>query len=137
MISFHYEHTEKLYDERLTAEWISQIIIKDGFEVGEINFIFCDDTYLLGLNQQYLKHDTLTDVISFDNSLSKLIAGDIFISAERVAENAKDFQVSFHEEIHRVMVHGVLHFMGFKDKTDEDKKLMRTKENTCLSILNN
>jgi rRNA maturation RNase YbeY len=106
-------------------------------EEGDVNIIFCDDAYLHKLNVEFLQHDTLTDIISFDNSLGKLINGDVFISTERVADNARDYKVSFLEELQRVMVHGVLHYIGFKDKKAEDQKEMTRQENKALSLLNN
>jgi probable rRNA maturation factor len=115
--------------------WIHKIILEHNCEVGEINYIFCDDAYLLKLNIEFLQHDTLTDVISFDNSLGSLINGDIFISTERVLDNAKDYGVSFLEELQRVMIHGVLHFLGFKDKTGTDQKEMTRQENKALLVL--
>lgn len=137
MTTFNYETDFELSDEVTLETWVEMIISNKGFEPGEINFIFCDDKYLHRLNVEFLQHDTLTDVISFDNSLGKLISGDIFISVERVQDNASDFNVTFEEELHRVMIHGILHFLGFKDKTPEDEKLMRQEENTALSFLNN
>ncbi len=137
MTTFNYETDFELSDEVALETWVEQIISNKGFEPGEINFIFCDDEYLHRLNVEFLQHDTLTDVISFDNSLGKLISGDVFISVERVKENASDFNVTFDEELHRVMIHGILHFLGFKDKTLEDEKLMRQEENNALSLLNN
>lgn len=116
MITFNYETNFKLDNESSTENWIQTIIDKHNCELGEINYIFCDDNYLHKLNVQFLQHDTLTDIISFDNSLGKLINGDIYISIERVEDNAKDFKVSFIEELHRVIIHGVLHYIGFKDK---------------------
>ena len=135
MIAFNYETEFQLKDENLSEKWIEKVVLEKGFEIGEINYIFCDDAYLHRLNVEFLQHDTLTDVISFDNTLGKLISGDIFISVERVMENAADFKVSSEEEIHRVMIHGVLHYIGFKDKSEEDKKEMRSAENRALSIL--
>ncbi|PQB03028.1 rRNA maturation RNase YbeY [Polaribacter filamentus] len=137
MIEFNYETTFQVEDENRLEKWIENVASENGFEVGEINYIFCDDEYLLKLNVEFLKHDTLTDVISFDNTLGKLINGDIFISVERVVENAKEYNDSFEDELHRVMVHGVLHYMGFKDKTDDEIKQMRTAENSSLLLLNN
>jgi rRNA maturation RNase YbeY len=137
MTTFNYETDFELSDEVALETWVEMIISNKGFEPGEINFIFCDDEYLHRLNVEFLQHDTLTDVISFDNSLGKLISGDIFISVERVKENASEFNVIFDEELHRVMIHGILHFLGFKDKTPEDEKLMRQEENNALSLLNN
>ena len=132
MIAFNYESDFELKNEENIQSWIINCIEKDGFELGEINYIFCDDTYLHKINMEFLKHDTLTDIISFDYSLGKLVGGDIFISVERVIENAKEFEVTFEQELKRVLIHGVLHYMGYKDKTDEEKKIMRNKENDCL-----
>ena len=136
MIEFNYETDFKIDDEHRLENWIETIAADKGFEIGEINYIFCDDDYLLKLNREFLQHDTLTDIISFDNSMGKLISGDIFISVERVSDNAKDFKVSFDEELHRVMIHGVLHYMGYKDKSEEDEKEMRHQENLALNELN-
>ncbi|MGV6827966.1 MAG: rRNA maturation RNase YbeY [Flavobacteriales bacterium] len=135
MIEFFSETTFQLSNTETLSQWISSIIISEGFEEGEISYIFCDDDYLLKLNQEFLKHDTLTDIISFDNCLGKLINGDIFISVERVKENATLFKTSFTDELHRVMIHGILHFCGFKDKTKEQKETMRNKENLALQKL--
>ncbi len=135
MIEFNYETNFKLDNETLLTNWVNDYVSENGFEVGEINYIFCDDEHLHKLNIEFLQHDTLTDIISFDNSLGKLLNGDIFISVERVKENALDFGVSFQEELHRVMIHGVLHYMGLKDKTVSEKENMRAQENTALSLL--
>lgn len=137
MITFHYENIFALSNQEKTSNWIENTIFTHGFELGEVNYIFCDDAYLLKLNKEFLQHDTLTDIISFDNTLGKHIAGDIFISVERVQENAVKYKESFFNEIHRVLIHGILHFMGYKDKTEEEKKEMRRKENECLNKLNN
>ena len=136
MITFNYETDFNLSDEKLLENWVQNVIIHHGFELGEINYIFCDDTYLHDLNVKFLQHDTLTDIISFDNSLGKMVAGDIYISIERVEDNAKDFKVYFDDELHRVMIHGVLHYMGFKDKSEEDKVIMRGEEDKALSLIN-
>lgn len=137
MIIWNYETSFKLKDENIVENWIVKVVLEGGFEMGEVNYIFCDDAYLLRLNVEFLQHDTLTDIISFDNSLGKLIGGDIFISVERVADNAIEYKVTFEEEIQRVMIHGVLHYMGFKDKSDSDKSKMRIAENEALLLLNN
>jgi rRNA maturation RNase YbeY len=134
MILFNSETSFSLNSEENVASWLSLCISKEGFKEGEINFIFCDDAYLLEKNIKYLKHNTLTDVIGFDYSKDKLISGDIFISVERVLENSKDFKVAFIDELHRVMIHGVLHFFGYADKSSEDKLLMRSKEDYYLSL---
>ncbi len=114
-------------------KWLKNVIITEGAQLGNLNFIFCTDDYLLEMNQTYLQHHTLTDVITFDNSEKEgLIEGDIFISVERVQDNALKFGVANHEELRRVMVHGVLHLLGYGDKTPEDKAQMRQKENDYL-----
>ncbi|NGX83022.1 rRNA maturation RNase YbeY [Aequorivita sp. KMM 9714] len=135
MIEFNFETDFKLDNGTLLNEWISKVITSEGFEVGEVHYIFCDDEFLHKLNVEFLNHDTLTDVISFDYRMGNQINGEIFISVERVQDNAKDFNNSFEEELHRVMIHGILHFCGYKDKTDEEEALMRNKENEALSLL--
>lgn len=135
MIEFNYETTFQLDNESVIVNWISETIIAEGYKLGEINYVFCDDNYLHKLNVEFLNHDTLTDIISFDYTLGKIIQGDIFISIERVEDNAKDFKVPFIQELNRVMIHGVLHYCGYKDKTDQDARLMRKKENHYLSQL--
>ena len=137
MITFNYETPFAVKDEAKISNWIHRVVLEHRFEVGEINYIFCDDAYLLKLNIEFLHHDTLTDIISFDTTLGKLIGGDVFISIERIKENANTFAVSFEEELHRVMIHGVLHFLGFKDKTPLEKTAMRKKEEESLFLLNN
>ena len=132
MINFNYETAFKLDNETSVSQWISNTIVNENCKEGEINYIFCDDAYLHKLNLEFLEHDTLTDIISFDYSVGKELHGDIYISIERVADNAKDFGVDVSEELCRVMIHGVLHYCGFKDKNDEDAKLMRDKENYSL-----
>lgn len=134
MISFNYENDFELSNEEQLSNWISKVIASEDKKEGEINYIFCDDEYLLSLNEQYLNHDTLTDIISFDYSIGKELHGDIFISTERVIENASEFQVTFEEELKRVMVHGVLHYCGYKDKSEADEKLMRSKEDEKIKM---
>lgn len=133
MISFNYEIEFELDNELILSEWISNAIIEESFKEGEINYIFCDDAYLLKLNIEFLEHDTLTDIISFDYTLGKFISGDIYISIERVRDNAKDFEESFYTELSRVMIHGILHYCGYKDKTEDDTAVMRSKENYYIS----
>jgi probable rRNA maturation factor len=128
MIEFNYETDFVLENEEAFSLWISKVILSEKKKVGEISYVFCDDDYLLKLNQEHLNHNTLTDIISFDYTIGNEISGDIFISVERVRENATDFNVTFDEELKRVMVHGVLHYCGYKDKTEEDSVLMRSKE---------
>lgn len=134
MITFNYESEFILENESVYSNWISRIIESEGFLEGEINYIFCDDVYLHSINMQYLNHDTLTDIISFDYTEGKLVSGDIFISTERVADNASDFNVDFSEELKRVLAHGVLHYCGYKDKTDADAELMRQKEDEKINL---
>lgn len=134
MISYNYETDFELVNEDAFSTWISKIIESESKKEGEINYIFCDDDYLLKINQQYLDHDTLTDIISFDYSVGNELHGDIFISVERVRENAVDFNVTFDEELKRVMAHGVLHYCGYKDKSDADEQLMRTKEEEKIKM---
>lgn len=135
MIEFHLETDFQLANEAPLREWISKIISSEGFEEGEIHYIFCDDKYLHKLNVQYLDHDTLTDVISFDYKMGNQVNGEIYISVERVKENAQDYKTAFTEELNRVMIHGILHFCGYLDKTEEEEAEMRTKENEALAIL--
>lgn len=133
MIQFNYEIDFNLDNPDFTSKWISKVIQNEKFTEGEINYIFCSDDYLLKKNIKYLKHNTLTDIISFDYSMGHVISGDIFISIDRVNDNANDFKTTFDEELHRVIIHGVLHFIGYKDKTSDEKKLMREKEDHYLS----
>ncbi|MCG2610403.1 rRNA maturation RNase YbeY [Flavobacterium sp. SM15] len=128
MISFNYETDFQLDNEQAFENWISRVIESENKELGEISYIFCDDEYLHKINVEYLNHDDLTDIISFDYSEGKILQGDIFISIERVRDNASDFNVSFEEELKRVIIHGVLHYCGYKDKSEQDEQLMRTKE---------
>tara|TARA_B100001059_G_C17833331_1_gene586192 strand:- start:2859 stop:3272 length:414 start_codon:yes stop_codon:yes gene_type:complete len=137
VITFNSETTFNLNNEAKTILWIERVVVLEGFVIGEINYIFCDDIYLNHINKEFLKHDSFTDIISFDYSLGKQISGDIFISIERVLDNAGKYNVTFENELRRVMVHGVLHYMGYKDKTIEEKKIMTLKENTCILLLNN
>lgn len=134
MISFNYESDFILDQEEHFASWIETIILSENKTLGEISYIFCDDEYLHNINMQYLNHDTLTDIISFDYTEGDIISGDIFVSIERVKDNAIDFKVTFEEELKRVLAHGVLHYCGYKDKTDADATLMRTKENEKIKL---
>lgn len=136
MILFNYETDFELANESKTEQWISSIISEYGFEEGEINYIFCDDKYLLKLNVEFLEHDTLTDIISFDYTLGKLISGDIYISVERVKENASVFDQTLDNELNRVLIHGILHYFGYKDKTEVDITRMRNEEDKCLAKFN-
>ena len=120
---------------RRTSNWIKLIAKKEKREVLDVSYIFCSDSFLLQLNQQYLNHNTLTDIITFDYSEgAKQLEGEIYISIDRVKENAEKFKVSFQDELDRVMIHGVLHLIGYKDKKPADKALMRKKEEASLSL---
>ena len=134
MISFNYETDFELHNEPDFSKWLSAVILSENKKEGEINYIFCDDDYLLEINQQYLDHDTLTDIISFDYSVGNELNGDIFVSVERVKENASDYNATFQEEIQRVLVHGILHYCGYKDKTESDELVMRTKEEEKMKM---
>ena len=132
MINFYSETDFNFQLEDQISKWISKIINSEGFEEGEISFIFCDDKYLHKLNVEFLNHDTLTDIISFDNSLGKQINGEIYLSVERIIENSNTFKTTFENELHRVIIHGILHFCGFSDKSEEDARTMRVKEDGSL-----
>jgi len=134
MVIFNYETDFQLENESDYEQWVDAVIESEGKEPGEINYIFCDDEYLHNINMQYLNHDTLTDIISFDYCIGDLISGDIFISIERVQDNAKDYEVSFNEELLRVLAHGVLHYCGYKDKTENEALLMRIKEQEKINM---
>ncbi|NJY61478.1 rRNA maturation RNase YbeY [Salinimicrobium sp. CDJ15-81-2] len=134
MINFYSENDFELQHSTQFKTWIKEVIASEGKKTGEISFIFCDDEYLLEINQQYLDHDTYTDIISFDISVGNILNGDIFISTERVAENASEYGVTFEEEIKRVIIHGVLHFCGYKDKSKEEAQLMRAKEEEKMKM---
>ena len=132
-IYYHSECDFQLKDDGSITKWIKNAIGTEDKELGEINYIFCDDQYLLKKNQEYLQHDTFTDIITFDYSEENRLSADIFISIERVKENAITFAVPFETELRRVIIHGILHLMGYKDKSEEEAETMRNKENFYLS----
>lgn len=134
MISFNYEVEFDLSNEEHFSKWISEVILSENKKEGDINYIFCDDEYILEINKQYLQHDYYTDIISFDYSVGNELHGDIFISVDRVRENAIDFNVSFDEELKRVVIHGVLHYCGYKDKSEDDEQVMRQKEDEKIKM---
>lgn len=134
MINYNYETDFLLDKESNYSSWIENIIRLHNHELGEINYIFCDDSYLHKINVEFLNHDTLTDIITFDNTIGKEIHSDIFISIERVKDNALDFDVTFEEELKRVMIHGILHLVGFKDKTPTEADTMRALENKAINM---
>ena len=122
--------------EAKVKKWLSEVILRREKHVGNISYLFCGDEYLLGVNQQYLNHDTYTDIITFDYVAADLISGDIMISVDRVGENAEKFGVPFEQELHRVIVHGVLHLLGQGDKTESEATGMRRLEEEALSLWN-
>ncbi|MBT5858821.1 MAG: rRNA maturation RNase YbeY [Flavobacteriales bacterium] len=133
MIEFHYEIDFEIKDSERTSEWIEQLIIEEGKEMGEITYIFCNDKFLLERNQKYLNHDTLTDIITFDYCEGDIISSDIMISIDRVKENSTIFENSFSDELKRVMSHGILHLIGYDDHNEKDKEIMREKENYYIN----
>mgnify|MGYP006060958565 FL=1 len=134
MIEFYSETDFKIEDTKALNRWISEVVLHENHELGELTYVFCDDEYLHKLNLQFLNHDTLTDIISFDNSLGKQIHGEVYISIERVKENASIYGVAFLEELHRVIIHGVLHFCGYQDKSEKQQEVMTGKENEALGL---
>jgi len=137
MIDFQYIENNKLINTKDINLWINSVIIEEGMIIGELVYVLCNDEYLLEKNIQFLNHNSLTDVITFDYSQEEIISGDILISTERVAENAKTFKVHYLTELHRVMVHGLLHLLGYKDKIEKDANTMREKENYYLNKFTN
>ena len=125
----------QLENETYTREWLKKMIEREEKQLHSLNFIFCPDDYLLQLTIEYLDHDTLTDIITFPYADPPVIEGDVFISIDRIKENAKKYDVTFSHELFRVMAHGVLHLCGYGDKSREEAKLMRQKENEALQIL--
>ena len=133
-INFYSENDFNLEDEAHYVSWIENVIASEGKSLEEISYIFCDDEYLLKINMEYLDHDTYTDIITFDYSVGKILQGDIYISTERVRENSESFNVKFEDELRRVLIHGVLHLSGYKDKTEEEAALMRSKEEEKMKL---
>ena len=133
MIELFYESDFELKDAQIWIDWITESMKNEGKSIEELNYIFCDDEYLLQINRQYLDHDYYTDVIGFDNSYDDILTGDIFISEERISDNAKTNNVTFENELARVMIHGILHFAGYPDKGEEEKRIMTEKEDFYLS----
>jgi probable rRNA maturation factor len=134
---FEEDISYKLKNKTLVRQWIKDTITAEGFKLKELTYVFCSDAYLLPMNQQYLDHDTLTDIITFDNSEEEGdIVGDIFISIERIRENAAKFGVTETQELHRVIIHGALHLLGYTDKTVVTKQKMTQKEDEYLAKRN-
>lgn len=135
MIQFFFENIDEIKISSTITPWLENLIISEHKKVGEINYIFCDDQYLLKVNQDYLQHDYFTDIITFDYVRGKTISGDIFVSLQRISENAVTHSQDFNHEFARVLAHGLLHLCGFKDKTDQEISVMRSKEDHYLSLL--
>ncbi|CAI9682071.1 rRNA maturation RNase YbeY [Elizabethkingia anophelis] len=128
MINYFYENVAPISNEEKRAEWLEKLILEESKKPGDINYILCDDEYLLEINRQYLDHDYYTDIITFDYCKGKIISGDIFLSLQRVLDNASMLETKQEEELNRVLAHGILHLCGYKDKTEEEQKTMRSKE---------
>ncbi|MDT7828905.1 rRNA maturation RNase YbeY [Pricia sp. S334] len=134
MIEFHYETDFRLENDSNYADWINRIIASEGGLSKRIDYIFCTDAYLLEMNRKYLSHDTLTDIITFDYREGKQVGGDIFISIDRVKDNAQFYNVAWESELLRVMAHGVLHLFNYKDGSDVEKAEMRAKEEEKIKL---
>ena len=137
MISFEYIKESSFKPSVNHKIWLQQVIRKEGKVPGDISYIFCDDNHMLENNIAFLDHDTYTDIITFDDCVGSIINGSILISLDRVSDNAEKFNKSFENELLRVIVHGTLHLCGYKDKTDEEAKVMRQKEDESLEMLPN
>ncbi|REC80542.1 rRNA maturation RNase YbeY [Chryseobacterium elymi] len=132
MIQFFYENLEESVNTDY-QKWLEDIILSEGKKLGEINYIFCDDEYLLKINQDYLQHDYYTDIITFDYVKGKTISGEIFVSLQRISDNASTLSKDYEEELKRVLAHGILHLAGYKDKTEAEEKEMRRMEDLYLA----
>jgi len=133
MIDYQYIENQELSNNEKISLWLNNVIEEEGMQIGKVVYVFCKDDYLLEKNIQFLSHNTLTDVITFDYSKNKIVTGDIIISTERVTENSKIYKVNYLTELNRVMVHGLLHLLGYNDKNEKDIKTMRKKENYYLN----
>ena len=134
MIHYFFENINPREISSHHSKWLENIITSENKKLGEINYIFCDDDYLLKVNQDYLQHDYYTDIITFDYVKGKTISGDIFVSLPRISDNASSLSKNFEEEFRRVLAHGILHLCGYKDKTEEEQKEMRNKEDFYLNL---
>jgi len=133
-INFYSENDFILEDSNRYSKWVEQVIESENMKLEEINYIFCDDEYLLKLNVEFLSHDTYTDIITFNNNVGTILQGDIFISTQRVRDNAEAFDEIFEEELRRVLSHGILHLCGYNDKTEEETLTMRDKEEEKMKL---
>ncbi|MFD2825097.1 rRNA maturation RNase YbeY [Leeuwenhoekiella polynyae] len=136
MIEFSSQNDFVLDNEDRVEKWLKGIALKESYGIDSLGYIFCSDDFLLDINKRFLDHDTLTDIVTFDYTEDKILNGEIYISTDRVADNAEQFKVSFNTELLRVISHGLLHMCGYGDKTDEEKKTMRAKEDECLILWN-
>lgn len=136
MIQYFFENINFIEIPATISDWLENLILSENKKSGEINYIFCDDEYLLKVNQDYLQHDYYTDIITFDYVKGKTISGDIFVSLPRISENASALSKDYDEEFRRVLAHGILHLCGYKDKTEEEQKEMRSKEDFYLDLFN-
>lgn len=135
-ITYHNNNCDfKFRDKRKVSAWIRRVIAGEGFTIGGISVVFCSDQALLEINRQFLGHDYFTDIITFDYSADGLLSGDLMISADTVADNAATLKITFEKELHRVIIHGILHLCGYGDKTDNDERLMRSLEDKYLALL--
>lgn len=134
MINYHYEGEFILENNNKYTSWIKNVLESENAQLGELSYIFCTDEYLIKLNQKYLDHNSYTDIITFDYSEKDIISGEIYISVDRVRDNALHFKEEFNIELQRVMAHGVLHLLGYKDKTEKEREEMRTKENEKIKM---
>lgn len=135
MVTYFFEDTDfKLKNKTKIKKWLKLVAESEVFSLGALSIIFCSDNYILDINQRFLQHDYFTDIITFDYSEGEKISGDLFISVDSVRENSIEYETEFEEELHRVIVHGVLHLIGYDDHTDEDIRTMRSKENYYLSL---
>ena len=132
MINFDAQNNFVLDQAPEWASWLGQVVASEGFSLGSVDYVFCNDVYLLELNQEFLSHDTLTDIITFDYNVGRTVHGEIYISTERVVENSREYGVSMAEELGRVMVHGILHLCGYKDKSESEQQIMRSREDYWL-----
>ena len=137
MIHYFFENVEQFPIESNITNWLENLIQSETKKVGEINYIFCDDEYLLQVNKDFLDHDYYTDIITFDYVKGKIISGDIFVSLQRVKDNSSTLSTEYDEELKRVLAHGILHLCGYKDKSQEDETIMREKENYYLNKFKN
>lgn len=136
MIEYQYNRINYKLNEQETTDWLEKVVERENSTLGDVGYVFCDDEFLLGINHEFLQHDTFTDIITFSNSeVDGIISGEIYISLERVKENSIVLKTNFNKEMHRVIVHGILHLLGYKDKEKMDELLMRQKEDFYLSLI--